>query len=197
MNERDKLLRKSRKSHNSGIKDEYKSKRNQVSSMIRTAKSNYTRSLLQENAHDPIKFWSTIKRIFPCKSKKCRVEQSFDIDGTSTSNPSNISNGFCDYFTNIVSSMKKIAYPLIDFNLEKAETVFISNKYIVSLRLCLNSGSYDPSKKTQKEINPQDAMIYRRVCLKTQHSSQHNLWRSLSIYLYVLEFSHMIGRLQK
>ena len=81
MNERDKLLRKSHKSHISGIKDEYKRKHNQVNSMSHTTKSNYTRTLLKENAYDPIKFWSTIKRIFPCKSKKYRVEQSFDIDG--------------------------------------------------------------------------------------------------------------------
>ena len=48
MNERDKLLRKSHKSHIRAIKDEYKRKRNQVNSMIRTAKSNYTRTLLNK-----------------------------------------------------------------------------------------------------------------------------------------------------
>ena len=63
MNERDNLLRKSRKSNVRGIKDEYRRKHNQVNSMIRTTKSNYARIQLEENAHDPTKFWNTIKNI--------------------------------------------------------------------------------------------------------------------------------------
>ena len=74
MNKRDQLLRKSRKSKNKFYRDEYKRKRNEVNNLIRSTKSNYTKSLLAENSRDPTKFWNVIKSIFPSKNKICGVE---------------------------------------------------------------------------------------------------------------------------
>ena len=64
MNKRDKLMRKSRKTKNGAIRDEYKKQRNRVNNIIRKAKSDYTRTLLSENSNNPNGFWAAIKRIF-------------------------------------------------------------------------------------------------------------------------------------
>ena len=37
--------------------------------MIRSAKNNYNKELLKENANDANKFWKCIKQIYPCHNK--------------------------------------------------------------------------------------------------------------------------------
>eukprot|EP00112_Aurelia_sp_Birch-Aquarium-sp1_P013272 Seg2810.6 transcript_id=Seg2810.6/GoldUCD/mRNA.D3Y31 product="hypothetical protein" protein_id=Seg2810.6/GoldUCD/D3Y31 len=83
MNERDKLLRKSRKSpHMEFYKAEYKQKRNAVNIVIRRAKASYYKDLLQENSTgDPSKFWKTVKSIYQGNAKSSSNSQIFEIDG--------------------------------------------------------------------------------------------------------------------
>ena len=92
--------------------------------MIRTTKANYTKSLLEENSRDPTKFWNTIKRIFPSTSKNFRTEQSFKINGKSSTDKVEICDRFCKYFTEAVILMKKVTYPLIDFIWRKPAAFF-------------------------------------------------------------------------
>ena len=77
MNERDKLLRKSRKSpHTEFYKTEYKKTRNAVNIAIRRAKATYYKDLLRENSTgDPSKFWKTVKSTYPGKAKSSSKSQ--------------------------------------------------------------------------------------------------------------------------
>ena len=126
MNERDKLLRKYRSTNNRPLKDQlkeqFKLKRNLVNSAIKTAKSNHTKSLLQESAGNPTSFWKTLKRIFPSKQKSCHVENSFIIDGNKETNPNRVVNGFCEFYSTVVNSMKKSTYLFVDFVWKKPST---------------------------------------------------------------------------
>ena len=79
MNDRDKPLRKYRRVKSRALKERFKLKRNLVNAVVRTAKSNYTKSLLEENANNASSFWKTLKRIFPTKNKNCHVENSFTL----------------------------------------------------------------------------------------------------------------------
>ena len=117
MNERDKLLRKSRKSpHTELYKAEYKQKRNAVNIAIRRAKVSYYKDLLQENSTgDPSKFWKTVKSIYPGKAKSSGNNQVFEIDGKESSNQTDISNGFCSFFMNVVASLKQKSILLKNF----------------------------------------------------------------------------------
>ena len=115
MNNRDKLLRKYRKCKNPHIKEEYKRQRNLVNTMLRKAKNNYTKNLLTENANDPNSFWGAIKRIYPSRSKSTNRETSFVVNGSLTDNRKDIADGFCQFYSHIASSLKKITYPLINF----------------------------------------------------------------------------------
>ena len=86
MNTRDYLLRKYRKSKNEIHHNDYKRKRNEVNKMIRKSKSSHNIRILEETAGNPDKFWRSVKRIYPSKSKSDTKPQSFDINGENTTN---------------------------------------------------------------------------------------------------------------
>eukprot|EP00794_Sanderia_malayensis_P005002 gene5002-5659_t len=109
MNERDRLLRKFRKTpHIELYRAQYKQKRNLVNIAIRRAKASYYKDLLSENStSDPNKFWKSVKSIYPGKAKSLSNNRVFEIDGKESSDKTEISNGFCSFFMNIVSSLKQ------------------------------------------------------------------------------------------
>ena len=69
MDQRDKILRKARKSGKDFYWNSYKSLRNRCNNMIKNAKKRYHTELLKDNAKNPSKFWKTVKDVFPTKEK--------------------------------------------------------------------------------------------------------------------------------
>ena len=67
MNNRDQLLRKARKNNIGADWTLYRRMRNRCTNNIRKAKADFHRNLLQENASEPKKFWSVIKKLFPSR----------------------------------------------------------------------------------------------------------------------------------
>ena len=65
MNERDKVLRKARKTKKDSDWSMYKRLKNRCNNLIKQAKSKYHNDLLIENKNNPNKFWKTVKSIFP------------------------------------------------------------------------------------------------------------------------------------
>jgi hypothetical protein len=127
MNDRDKLLRKWRKVKTKSLKDQFKFKRNLVNTQVRNAKSEYTKSLLRENANDPTSFWKSLKKVFPMKTKPCHVEQSFIINGQKETDPVNICEGFSQYFSTIVTTLKRASYPFVNFVWKKTSLILCKN----------------------------------------------------------------------
>ena len=88
MNECDNLLRKSRKTKTDSDINAYKRKCNFVNVQMRKAKSSYHKDSLQNNAHDPDKFWKSIKSIYnvnpgnteQCKSFNLRQEYTINLN---------------------------------------------------------------------------------------------------------------------
>ena len=119
MNERDKLLRKSRRTKNQTEISAYKCMRNKVNAAVRKARSVYHKNLLKENSRDPIKFWKTLKSIYPTKSNNSQSPQSFEINGDKVRDPNKIANAFCSFFANIVTTLKEKAFPLCNFRWRK------------------------------------------------------------------------------
>ena len=114
MNDRDKLLRKSRKSKKDEDVSAYKRKRNIVNNMIRKSKSSYHRRLLQENSNDPDRFWRILKTVYPSKVKHNSTSKLFEISGEKTDDPERISNGFCQFFSNVANKLKALSFPLLN-----------------------------------------------------------------------------------
>ena len=107
MNERDKLLRKSRRTKDETDISAYKSKRNEVNIAVRRAKSVYCKKLLKENSNDPNKFWKTLKSIYPTSTNNKQNLQTFDVDGVKLSDPKEIANAFGSFFTKIASTLRE------------------------------------------------------------------------------------------
>ena len=67
MTDRNRILKKARKSNCSRDWNLYRSLRNRCNNRIKSAKATYQRKLLSENSDNPAKFWSCLKKIFPYK----------------------------------------------------------------------------------------------------------------------------------
>ena len=106
MNNRDKMLRKFRKTNDNNHWDEYKRLRNSSTAELRKAKSDYHQSLLTENRNNPRKFWQAIKSIFP--SKKFRV-------GVPAESNLRKANAFCEFFSSIAMKLKHTTFKLREF----------------------------------------------------------------------------------
>ena len=115
MNDRDKLMRKYRKSKSDFDKREYQNKRNRVNILLRKAKTNYSKELLRENSNDPESFWKTLKLLYPVSSKENPRTQPFEINGEKSTDEKEIVKGFKTFFSNIVYSIKSKAMPFTDF----------------------------------------------------------------------------------
>ena len=68
MIDRDRILRKFRKTKSEDDWNLYKKLRNLCNNTMKYAKAEYRKDLLNENVTSPRKFWSTIKDIFPTKN---------------------------------------------------------------------------------------------------------------------------------
>ena len=113
MNDRDKLLLKSRKAEVDI--SQYKRKRNEVNIAIRKAKSTYHKNILKESSKNPRKFWKAIKSIYPTKASSGPLRHSFDVQGEKTNDAIKVANGFCTFFTTIVTTVREKAIPLCNF----------------------------------------------------------------------------------
>ena len=116
MNNRDKALRKARKTNKKTDLHFYKTLRNRCTNSIREAKTNCNKNLLAENSNNPSRFWKIIKEIIPIKCKNATSRLLFDeADSKKVSDPVKISNTFCSFFTNVASTLKRNTLLLKDF----------------------------------------------------------------------------------
>ena len=104
MTDRNRLLKKARKTKCTHDWNMYRSLRNKCNNKIKSAKSTFHRNLLDEHGGNPKKFWSCVKEIFPNKVKAATNENS--------RNSTNLANIFSEYYQNAVSLLKQKAFTL-------------------------------------------------------------------------------------
>ena len=98
MDERDKLLRKARKTKNKEDWNLHKKSNNLFTKKLRTAKRNYHQNLLNENSNNPSGFWNAIKEIFLSKCKtniKTNNSISANLFGAYFCTAANLLRGAC------------------------------------------------------------------------------------------------------
>jgi hypothetical protein len=98
MNNRDKALRKARRSKNENDWNFYKTLRNHCNNLLRYAKSKYNKTLLNNNYDNPRRFWSAIKKIFPTKHTANPTASRYN-------NESRVKR-FSEHFAKAVTSLK-------------------------------------------------------------------------------------------
>ena len=107
MKERDYFYRKARMTNSELNWSRYKSS-NQVTMMIRKAKANYNKKIIEENSDNPKNFWKAVKKMLPSKTTKSQSPSSpepMTVNGNTTTDLFTIANGFCTYFTNVVEQL--------------------------------------------------------------------------------------------
>ena len=95
MAERDYFCRQARRTNTELHWSRYKRLRNQVTAMIRKAKSSYN-------------FWKAVKKVLPNKSITSQPSASIEpitVDGKTTTDALTIANGFCTYFATVVEEL--------------------------------------------------------------------------------------------
>ena len=94
----------------------YKRQKNRVNNIIKNAKINYHKDILEENATKPEQFWKSIKNLFPNKPKYETTCTKFELDGKMISDKLQIANGFYNFFQTVVQNSKDLVYPLKNFS---------------------------------------------------------------------------------
>ena len=85
---------------------EYKDYRNMLSTILKQSKTNYYNHYFEANWNSIKNTWKGIKSILNIKSISAEFPKTITIDGTTISNPMEISNIFSNYFSSIASKMK-------------------------------------------------------------------------------------------
>jgi len=144
MNDRDRILRKARKTNNAADWESYRKLRNKCNIMMRKSKATCTKNLLNKNARNPKSFWKTVKDIFPTKSSSKNKITDNDEQRNKTK-----AESFKQYFSCVVSNLKEATFLLKDciwkttptttmrttksFKFEYVSIVFIKN-FVKSLK---------------------------------------------------------------
>ena len=123
MNNRDKILRKARKTRKEEDWKTYRQLKNRCNNMIKHAKRKYYDNLFRENSKTPSKFWKTIKKIFPKKEKS-----NISLNLANKADRLLKANSFCSFFSTIAIAIKKTALPLKGFAWKKPLELEKSNK---------------------------------------------------------------------
>lgn len=107
LNNRDKALRKARRSKDDNDWQVYKTLRNHCNNLLRYAKSKYNRTLLNENRDNPRRFWKAIKNIFPTK-------HATNITSSKHNNGNRVTR-FSEHFTKVITTLKTKFIHCCDF----------------------------------------------------------------------------------
>ena len=105
MDYRDVLQRKFRKSKTTENYEKYKRQRNKVNNMIKRAKQNYNKNLLDENTKNTTSFWGTLKSIFRTKPKSKLTSTTFKINEGEISTKETTANGLGQFFSSIATKL--------------------------------------------------------------------------------------------
>ncbi len=75
--------------------------RNRYNSLKRYTKKSYYNNKIMEFKHDSSKLWRVLNEVIGKSNNKSGISDIFVVNGKNITNPMDISNGFCSYFTNV------------------------------------------------------------------------------------------------
>ena len=96
MQHRDETHEQARRFNTSELWTAYRDARNNVGNIVRQAKAEYYKEIVEQNVFDSKALWKSLKVILPGKVKAAAL--SFIINGTMETNPKSIAQAFNDFF---------------------------------------------------------------------------------------------------
>ena len=109
MYERDKESKIARKTNLAADWEKYKTLRNRVTTLVKSAKGSYNRKLIEDNSGDPKSFWRTLTRLIPGKKV---LPRNIKVDNTSLYCHSTIANVFNKFFVGTISRLTEAMGPV-------------------------------------------------------------------------------------
>lgn len=86
----------------------YKSYKNKLSSTLRAAKRNYFEKKFEECKSNMKSTWRPLNEVINKRKSRNSVQSSFIIDNKEITDPMEITNHFCEFFTNIGPNLAKM-----------------------------------------------------------------------------------------
>ena len=86
--------------------NEYKDYRNMLSTILKRSKTNYYSHYFETNWNSIKNTWKGLKSILNIKNISAEIPETLSVDGTTISNPMEISNIFNNYFSSIATKTK-------------------------------------------------------------------------------------------
>ena len=86
--------------------NEYKDYRNMLSTILKQSKTNYYSHYFETNWNSIKNTWKGLKSILNIKNISAEIPETLSVDGTTISNPMEISNIFNNYFSSIATKTK-------------------------------------------------------------------------------------------
>ena len=107
INKKNKLYKHFLLNRNPLTETNYKNYKNRLIYSIRTAKRMYYDKMLKDNKNNIKETWKILNNLINRKSQKTKLSSIFKLDGREISNPLEIANHFCEYFSNIGPSLAR------------------------------------------------------------------------------------------
>ena len=150
---------------------EYKDYRNMLSTIFKQSKTNYYNHYFEANWNSIKNTWKGIKSILNIKNTSADIPKTLTVDGTTISNPMEISNIFNNYFSSIASKIKLN----ISFS-HKHFSDFLKNRsnisFLVSLTDKTEIENVISSLDSNKSVGPNSIPAKILKLLKNDFSSQ-------------------------
>jgi hypothetical protein len=102
MYERDKQSKIARKTNSTADWEKYKTLRDRVTAMVKSAKGSYNRKLIEDNSGDSKSFWRTLTRLIPGKKV---LPRNIKVDNMSLHCYSKTANGFNKFFVGTITRL--------------------------------------------------------------------------------------------
>ena len=88
---------------------------NKVNNLIKRAKQNYNKNMLDESTKNATSFWGTLKSIFPTTPKPKLTSTTFKVNEQEISNKETIANGLGQFFSSIATKLLQTLHPIKGF----------------------------------------------------------------------------------
>ena len=116
MQQRDEIHEQARRFNTPDLWISYRNAHNNVGSVVKQAKTEYYKEIIEQNVFDSKALWKSLKIILPGKVKAAAL--SFVVNGNIETNPKTIAQAFNDFFVQIGESLAEafVGNTYLDFD---------------------------------------------------------------------------------
>ena len=152
---------------------------------------NFISKELRDTSNKPKKFWNTVKKLYPLKSKSSKLTTTFrTIDNKMLTEKQSIADGFCQFFSLAANRLKRTNFPLTEVTWRMKPTKVSFTRQQFSFK----SVSDEEILKHLKKLNRKSAMGLDEIPLLFLQDTAYVISKLLA---HIINCSLMSGVLPK